>query len=84
MSHPAKETFLPVRHPATLKKSIVDEVSSALSYYGIASPGASESDPVWMIQKIVTGPGNSVAITYADGNAEFDNVWTDRTSLTYS
>lgn len=79
-----KESFLPVRAPAALKATRIDEVSPSLSYYGVAAPGSATSAPVWMIQKIATGPGNSLVITWADGNTEFDNVWDDRASLTYT
>ena len=79
-----RESYLPIRHPGTLKKVILDEASASLLYFGVAAPGALTSADVWQIQKIVIGPGNSVAITWADGNAEFDNVWDNRASLSYS
>lgn len=50
------------------------------TYIGKAAPGSSESDPVWQIQKVV---GDTSGI-YADGDAEFNNVWADRASLSYS
>ena len=60
-----------------------DEVSSSLAYLGMASAGTSNSSALWQIQKL-SFTGNSVSITWADGNANFDNVWNNRASLSYS
>lgn len=61
----------------------VDEIDESTTYIGEADPGSSESDPVWRIQKLeFTGP--DIDILWANGNSNFDNVWDDRTSLTYS
>lgn len=60
-----------------------DEVSSSLAYLGTASAGTSNSSALWQIQKL-SFTGNSVSITWADGNANFDNVWNNRASLSYS
>ncbi len=55
-----------------------------LAYLGKAYPGAAESAAVWQVQKLVFGIDGDVTITWADGNAAFDNVWDDRASLSYS
>lgn len=81
---PQLESHAPVRLPSSLRNVVYDEVSASLAYFGVAAPGANTGDPVWMIQRFNFGPGNSLATTFADGNAEFDNVWNDRTSLSYS
>lgn len=61
----------------------VDETSTAnTTYVGEAKLGASESEAVWMIYQIDESSG--VAIKYADGNDKFDNIWQDRTTLSYS
>lgn len=78
------ESAAPVRHPATLKKTILDVVDAVTSYYGVAPAGAATSEAVWMIQKLTFGPGNSMLTQHADGNAEFDNVWDNRAGLTYT
>lgn len=57
-------------------------VVGTVTYIGIASPGTAQSTAKWQCKKIDTTDG--VLITYADGNASFDNVSTDLTSLTYS
>lgn len=51
-------------------------------YVGEAMEGTSTSDALWRIQKIDDSSGTLV--TWADGNAAFDNVFDDRESLTYS
>ena len=56
--------------------------SGSITYVGIAAPGSSQSSAVWQCKKIDETTGT--VITWADGNANFDNVSTDLTSLTYS
>lgn len=60
----------------------VDSVDANISYTGKALPGALQSNSVWQIKKIDETSG--VEITWADGNTDFDNVWNNRESLTYS
>lgn len=64
----------------------VDDVSTtSVTYIGKAGIGSSASSPMWQIQKIdESGSPITAVITWADGNANFDNVWTNRTSLTYN
>lgn len=57
-------------------------VSGADSYYGFANLGASPDAAVWKIRKETLTAGETV-VRYADGNLNFDNIWTDRASLTY-
>lgn len=59
----------------------VDEPSATLMYVGKAQPGTLTSAAGWQIQKLDTSIGTT--IEWADGNANFDNVWDDRASLTY-
>lgn len=61
----------------------LDEASSSVTYVGGAAPGSATSSAAWQIKKITT-TGADIAITWADGDAEFDNVWDDRATLTYS
>lgn len=62
---------------------IIDEVSATVTYVGKAEPGSLDSAPAWQIKKI-TVSGTETIITWADGNANFDNVWNDRASLTFN
>lgn len=52
-----------------------------ITYIGIASPGTAQSTAKWQCKKIDTTDG--VVVTWADGDANFDNTSTDLTSLTY-
>lgn len=56
--------------------------SGGVYYIGTARAGESESDPVWQIQKVDTN--NGTTITFADGDTEFNNIWNNRTELSYS
>ena len=54
----------------------------AVTYLGKAKPGSSQASAVWQAKKIDGSSGT--VITFADGNANFDNVATDLTALSYS
>lgn len=56
--------------------------SGTIKYIGLAAPGTAQSTAKWQAFKVDKTTGT--VITYADGNANFDNVATDLTALTYS
>jgi len=60
--------------------------ASDLIYIGEATPGTATSAASWRIQRVNTSDGtdSDIAIEWADGNANFDNVWDDHLTLTYS
>lgn len=60
----------------------LDEASSTVTYVGDAVVGSSPSAASWSIKKIDETSG--IVITFADGNANYDNVWDNRASLTYT
>ena len=60
----------------------IDDSSVPVVYSGEAESGAAESDHVWRIKRIDVSVG--AVVTWADGNTNFDNAWSDRTSLSYS
>lgn len=60
----------------------LDQVTSTLFYVGEATFAAPTSSALWRIRKIDTSTG--VDVRWADGNANFDNVWDNRASLSYS
>jgi hypothetical protein len=64
----------------------IDDASQTnVTYIGKALPGSATSGAVWQIQKIdETQSPETTIITFADGNANFDNVWTNRLLLSYS
>ncbi len=60
----------------------LDEVGSGISYVGKAEPGSATDAAVWQITKVTEASGD-VVIEYADGDANFNNIWDDRLSLSY-
>jgi len=72
-------------------KSSVDQISTPYTfrtqtvggfiYYGVAAVGSVTSGSVWRVFRETESDGT---ILYADGDANFDNIWDNRTSLTYS
>jgi hypothetical protein len=78
-------TNLPSAYPITFPSysKRYDQVDSTTAYLGNAAVGASESASVWQIQRL-TFSGDNVTVQYADGNASFDNNWSNRASLSYS
>lgn len=62
--------------------ALYDDISDTVAYLGHAEPGASQAASVWRIRRITTTSG--VVTAWADGDANFDNVWANRASLTYS
>lgn len=61
----------------------VDFVGDALIYRGEAAPGTAESAAAWRIKRVEFGTGGDVTETWAGGNADFINAWTDRATLDY-
>lgn len=57
-------------------------VSGSITYVGVAVVGSLTSDNVWQVKKLDETSG--LIITYADGNSQFDNIWDNYASLTYS
>lgn len=67
----------------TLSK-MIDWVGDSLVYIGVAPPGTPTNAAGWQIRKITIAIDWDVAVTWADGDALFDNIWDNRGSLTYS
>lgn len=61
----------------------VDDAGAGVIYYGYATPGTADSAEAWSIKKQTTTVAD-IIVLWADGNLSYDNVWNDRTSLTYS
>ena len=51
-------------------------------YVGYAPVGSLTSASAWQIQKLDTS--NGVAITYANGSSNYDQIWDNRASLSFS
>jgi hypothetical protein len=61
-----------------------DFVSASLAYVGEAAPGTLDSAPAWRIKRLTLGADDDVTTEWADGNANFDNAWSDRASASYA
>lgn len=61
-----------------------DAITPTLAYFGRAEPGSATSAAVWQIKRLDIGADGDVDVTWADGDALFNNVWDDRASLSYS
>ncbi len=60
----------------------VDTTVSNTIYIGQSAIGTANSAAIWQVKKIDTT--NGADITWADGDSNYDNVWDNRASLTYS
>lgn len=61
---------------------VQDSVTATTYYIGKSTPGTATSAAAWQILKLDEASGT--VITWADGDTEFNNVWDDRQSLSYS
>lgn len=59
-----------------------EEASSTITYIGDATAGSATSAASWRIKRMDTTAG--IAVTWADGDTDFNNVWDNRASLSYS
>lgn len=57
------------------------DTDATYKYVGWALPGTSESSADWRIARWKIA--NVQALLWADGDSEFDNVWSDRATLIY-
>lgn len=62
----------------------IDFFSDTVIYKAEAMPGTADSSPNWRIHKITIAGDNDIVETFADGNSNFDNIWNDRLTLSYS
>lgn len=61
---------------------LVDQSNPMEIYIGEAAPDALTSAPVWRIKKLLT-VGPQKGIVYANGNADYINIWDERHTLVY-
>lgn len=76
-------TLVPEISEDTLLSIEIDSGDNLVSYMGLAAPGTPTSAAAWQVLKIDEN-GGGLQITYADGDTEFDNVFDNRESLSYS
>ena len=69
----------------TMYSEQIDFVGDTVIYRGWANPGTATSTSSWRIRRTTfVGSDEDVVHEWADGNDNFDNIWDDRASYTYS
>lgn len=65
---------------------IAYDSSGRIEYQGWADAGTAETIAKWSIKKFVYDPktGSLKQTLWADGDINFDNVWSSREALTYA
>jgi hypothetical protein len=63
-------------------KEVIDVASTSITYCCKAICGADLGSPVWQVCRI-SKSGNVTTIEWADGDGKYDNIATNRASLTY-
>jgi len=58
--------------------------SNMVEYIGKATTGTATSSAKWQIQKLSYSGSNVTKKEWANGNVNFDKVWDNRASYTYS
>ena len=66
------------------KRYDIQDSSVDAIYIGYAETGVAASAALWRIKKITLSSNVPTQAQWADGNQSLDNVWDDRTSLSYS
>lgn len=79
----ATDTIVPSTTTSILLTKIDTTTTSGVTYIGKAAVGSSAASAVWQIKKL---DSNTLALdkTWADGDDNFDNIWNNRASLSYS
>jgi hypothetical protein len=71
-----------IRSQGEFKAMRIDESVVGTTYFGFAPINTLNSEDKWQIKRLTEGSG-LIAMHWADGNAEFDNIWDNRTGLVY-
>lgn len=76
--------YLPkINEPQSLLQ-VLDDVGGGILYVGYCTTaGTATSAAAWQIKKLIT-IGTETKTYLADGNFNFDNIWNNRLSLSYS
>ena len=61
----------------------IDMVDANTTYIGKAEHGTATSQAKWQILKVLVS-GTVTTFSYAGGDDTFNNIWDNRTSLSYS
>ena len=74
---------MPRLNPQTIGSILIDDTDPSTIYIGKAPTGASTSSAVWRIERI-TFVGSITEIKFANGSPEYNSIWDNRASLSYS
>lgn len=69
---------------AQATRTDTDGASPETIYRGTANPGTATSAASWRMERITIAVDGDVTIEFADGNDNFDNIYDNRASLSYS
>lgn len=64
-------------------KILLDEVDATTTYVWNAEIWSDEASAVWVIRKLTTA-GSAFSVTFAEWSPNFDKVWNDRATYSYS
>lgn len=63
----------------------IQYVTTTRNLYGLAAPGAKETDAAWSIrEETLDSSQRTIGIRFAGGTSAYSQVWADRLSLSYS
>lgn len=66
-------------------KLVDEDPTNGFTYVGEALPGSTKGQTVWRIKRIYEfGADGDLDILWANGTADFDKTWNDRTNYAYS
>ncbi len=71
-------------HFLTTRSANVVSGATQTIYQGFAYPGSSEAANVWMVKRTTVAEDGSTTTLFAGGQALFNQVWANRTSLSYT
>ena len=87
-SEVADGLYGPVTDAPPLTHAFDYDIGNNMIYFGRAAMGASKAAAVWQIRKFIYAStavdANLLDTLHAGGNTNFDYVWNDRASLSYS
>lgn len=66
---------------ASVPLILKNDIGATYSYLGVALPGTATSSANWRIIRETNATGDTA---FADGDSNFDNIWNNRNSLSYS
>lgn len=72
---------LQIHYMAPDDNVIIDDSGSTYTYFGFAAPGSATSAARWKIKRLTQATN---VFQLADGNDQYDNIWDNRASLSYS